>query len=90
MLSIQKLLIISKVFQLLKTEKPTYQPLLFVCQKHIVIMDLLGELQRAEFKEAFDEFDKVNGKNSCEIPSILFCLQVCIVACMTTIVEYQY
>ena len=22
-------------------------------------MDLLGELQRAEFKEAFDEFDKV-------------------------------
>ena len=60
MLSIQKLLIISKVFQLLKTEKPTYQPLLFVCQKHIVIMDLLGELQRAEFKEAFDEFDKVN------------------------------
>ena len=43
-------------------------------------MDLLGELQRAEFKEAFDEFDKVNGKNACEIPSILFCLQVCIVA----------
>ena len=80
-MSIQKLLIISKVFQLLKTEKPTiYQPLLFVCQKKFVIMDLLGELQRAEFKEAFDEFDKVNGKNSCEIPSILFCLQVCIVA----------
>ena len=23
-------------------------------------MDLLGELQRAEFKEAFDEFDKVS------------------------------
>ena len=32
-------------------------------------MDLLGELQRAEFKEAFDEFDKVNPK-SC-IPSTL-------------------
>ena len=30
------------------------------CQKIFVIMDLLGELQRAEFKEAFDEFDKVN------------------------------
>ena len=26
----------------------------------VVIMDLLGELQRAEFKEAFDEFDKVS------------------------------
>ena len=52
----------------------------FCLSKKIVIMDLLGELQRAEFKEAFDEFDKVNGKNSCEIPCILFCLQVCIVA----------
>ena len=78
-MSIQKLLIISKVFQLLKTEKPTTNHC-FLFVKKIVIMDLLGELQRAEFKEAFDEFDKVNGKNSCEIPSILFCLQVCIVA----------
>ena len=32
-------------------------------------MDLLGELQRAEFKEAFDEFDKVNPKLC--IPSTL-------------------
>jgi len=69
-LSIQKLLIISKVFQLLKTEKPTYQPLLFVCQKHIVIMDLLGELQRAEFKEAFDEFDK-DGSGSISTKELL-------------------
>ena len=90
MLSIQKLLIISKVFQLLKTEKPTYQPLLFVCQKHIVIMDLLGELQRAEFKEAFDEFDKVNGKNSCEIPCMYLILFASMYSSMTSVVEYQY
>ena len=28
-------------------------------------MDLLGELQRAEFKEAFDEFDKVCTQSIC-------------------------
>ena len=53
-------------------------------------MDLLGELQRAEFKEAFDEFDKVNGKNSCEIPSMYLVLFASMYSSMTLVVEYQY
>ena len=35
-------------------------------------MDLLSELQHAEFKEAFDEFDKVRlCATSCHTPQVL-------------------
>ena len=52
-------------------------------------MDLLGELQRAEFKEAFDEFDKVNGKNFCEIPNLVLFASFVLYSGMTLVVEYQ-
>ena len=45
-----------KTKQLLLTLKYLYKS----HQKPLLKMDLLSELQHAEFKEAFDEFDKVS------------------------------